>query len=36
VELYTELTSLSEEEEEERKTFWSSGAFLVWYFRDAF
>ena len=29
-------TSPSEEEEEERKTFWPSGDFLVWYFRDAF
>ena len=29
-------TSPSEEEEEERKTFWLSGDFLVQYFRDAF
>ena len=26
----------TEEEEEEGKTFWAFGDFLVWYFHDAF
>jgi len=33
---HANLNYPSEEEEEERKTFWLSGDFLVWYFRDAF